>query len=212
MTTRLILASASPRRRELLALLRLPFDVVPSDVDETLPADRMPPETAVWLARSKAEAVMRQAAEDAGSFLVLGADTIVVCETNGGAEIRNKPADPAEAGEMLRQLSGRTHTVLTGLCLAARTAAQAQTTLAEVVATQVTFRPLTEEMIAAYLATGEPFDKAGGYGIQGYASTFVTQIVGDYFNVVGLPVQTVARMLERAGIAWWRGADALKED
>jgi septum formation protein len=209
MANRLILASASPRRRELLALLGVPFEVATSGVDEDWTTGRDPVEFAVHLAREKALDVWRRDTS-AGRRFVLGADTVVVIDIGGGPEPLNKPEGRDDAIRMLRLLSGATHTVYTGLALVTSVSGDLGYEVTEaVVGTAVTFRELTDEMIHAYVATGEPYDKAGGYGIQGHASPFVERIEGDYFNVVGLPVHTVARMLEGEGIEWWKGRSAL---
>jgi septum formation protein len=210
MPKRLILASSSPRRRELLALLRLPFEVIVSDVDEDL-RDLSPRFLATHLAQEKAMSVVWRLTE--GDCLVLGADTVVSFDDADPPRSLAKPRSAEEAEGILKLLSGRTHTVFTGLSLIERrddgNYYPTRRKVMRVVETQVTFRHLTDEMIEAYIATGEPFDKAGGYGIQGYASTFVEAISGDYFNIVGLPVATVAKMLEEIGIEWWRGPEAL---
>lgn len=183
---RLILASNSPRRRELLQNAGFQFDVRPSGIEET----RLPGESAEdfarRLARDKALDVARQS--EAGSF-VLGADTVVA--VNG--EILEKPADAADAARMLRTLSGRAHRVMTGVCLVRAP----ETILAWThETTLVTFRNLTADEIDSYVASGEPFDKAGGYAIQGLASRFIPRIEGCYFNVVGLPIPRVYDMLK----------------
>jgi septum formation protein len=220
MSKRLILASASPRRRELLALLGLPFEVVPGDIDEIGPFDLTPRRLAEQLALEKARQVSDRLFGgdwrwvDRENPIVIGADTLVVSERTDPPAILGKPADADEARRMLNLLSGSTHDVYTGLAVVwqywpdeADGFDMVERT--EVVDTQVQFRELTPAMIDAYIATGEPFDKAGAYGIQGHAAAFVEAIYGDYFNVVGLPVQTVGRMLERIGIEWWRGEKAL---
>ena len=178
----LILASASPRRRELLQTAGIAFTVRVSEAEEHIESGTAPQEAVMQLARQKAEAV----AEAYPQELVLGADTVVVYD---GA-ILGKPADEADAVQMLQMLSGKTHTVYTGVCLA-------QNGLAETFfeQTDVTFYPLTQEEIEQYVATGEPMDKAGAYGIQGRGCTLVQSICGDYFNVVGLPVAAVCRRL-----------------
>jgi len=182
----LILASASPRRAELLRQIGIPFRQVVSGVDEDLhdPAD--PDEHVRELSRRKAEDV----AGRLGSGIVLGADTVVVLDEH----ILGKPADAREAGEMLAMLSGRTHKVYTGLALidAAR-----KTTVSHVEVTEVTFRELSDDEIADYVATGEPMDKAGAYGIQGKGSLLVSGIKGCYFNVVGLPLAGLLGALQR---------------
>ena len=184
----LILASGSPRRRELLERIGLRFTVQAADVDERLLPGLSAGEQVMRLSRRKAEAVAAGQPQEA---VILSADTVVVLD---GA-ILGKPADAAEAKEMLSALSGRSHLVLTGVTV--RRGENEQTHCEE---TEVRFRPLSETEIDAYIATGEPMDKAGAYGIQGYASVFVEKIVGDYFNVVGLPLCASAQMLRRAGI------------
>jgi septum formation protein len=185
MTSPLILASGSPRRRELLAQAGYQFDVQISSVVES----RQPEEDAIRfvtrLAREKAEDVF--ARSSAGS-LVLGADTVVVCD----GEIMGKPADAADAQRMLLRLSGRTHQVVTGVAVVWGTGR------AEVAAelTQVTMRTISPEEVAAYVSTGEPKDKAGAYAIQGYAGRWIPRINGCYFNVVGLPLALVTSLLE----------------
>ncbi len=181
----LVLASTSPRRRELLGLLGLPFEVIGSRYDESQlsPAGLSPDSYVTQLARGKASEV---AGRVAPNTLVLGADTTVVLD---GAFL-NKPADAADACRMLRRLSGRTHAVYTGLCLI-----HDQTVLSNFAVTEVTFSSLTDAVISAYVATGEPLDKAGAYGIQGTALSFIPSIHGDYFNVIGLPLEYSRRML-----------------
>lgn len=198
MTPRLILASTSPRRRELLGLLGLPFEVVASRYDEaSLPPDGLtPPEYVTRLARGKASEV---AARTGGDALVIGADTTVILD----GQTLNKPADAGDARRMLRLLSGRTHQVYTGLCLVpveGGVVGKAQTDHA---ITDVTFDTLTDEIIAAYVAGGEPLDKAGAYGIQGKALSFIPGIQGDYFNVVGMPLFLLGKMLDKFGISIW---------
>lgn len=188
----LILASASPRRQQLLALLGVPFRVKPADIDETPPDGHTPEEVALSLARQKAMAVIGEV-QDA---LVLGADTIVVCD---GA-ILGKPGDAEDALRMLRCLNGREHLVVTGVALLEVAQGEVVREQGEVVRTRVWFRNVTEEHLRRYVATGEPMDKAGAYGAQGYGSTLIERIDGCYFNVVGLPVSRVCAMLEAWGI------------
>ena len=183
---RLILASASPRRRELLKNAGVDFEVRPSAVVESVGAGESPEDFARRAAREKALDVA--AAVPAGA-LVLGADTVVVM----GNEILGKPTGSEDAARMLQKLSGSTHRVITGVCLVR---APASIEAEEHETTLVTFRRLDEKEIQDYLATGEPFDKAGAYGIQGFASRFVTRIEGCYFNVVGLPVARVVELLK----------------
>ncbi len=180
---RILLASASPRRAELLTAAGLAFDVLPADVDET-PLPRETPEACcLRLARTKAEAV----ASAAGGRVVVAADTIVVVD----GEILGKPVDQSDARRMLGLLSGRRHEVLTAVAVIAPGAPVA----AAVERTAVEFSSLTVGEIGWYLESGEPRDKAGAYAIQGLASRFVTRIEGSYSNVVGLPVSTVYRLL-----------------
>ncbi|HEV2136532.1 MAG TPA: Maf family protein [Terracidiphilus sp.] len=186
----LILASASPRRRELLAQAGYRFEVRPAHIPEDPRPGEEPITYVVRLAREKAEAVYRElAARDctAGGLAVLGADTTVVVD----GEILAKPEDEADAARMLRRLSGRTHRVITGVALAT---AEGTEVAAEV--TAVRFVALAEKEIAAYVATGEPMDKAGAYAIQGGAAKWIPRIEGCYFNVVGLPLALVTAMLE----------------
>lgn len=189
----LVLASASPRRRELLAQAGYTFDVRPAHVPEDPRPDEEPIAYVVRLAREKAEAVYRDLAgrgegsASGGELVVLGADTTVVVD----GEILGKPQDAADAARMLRMLSGKTHRVITGVALA--TAAGTEVA-AE--ATAVRFVTVTEKEIAAYVATGEPMDKAGAYAIQGRAARWIPRIEGCYFNVVGLPLALVTAMLE----------------
>lgn len=170
----LILASASPRRQELLKLFGIPFTVRVADIDETMDPALPPFDEVGRVSRAKALAIPR--AED---DIVIAADTIVVCE----GRVLGKPRDEEHAKEMLRLLSGRDHQVMTGCTLLRGQRAE---TFTEV--TDLHFRPLTENEIARYVASGEPMDKAGSYGIQGGAALFCTHMVGDYYNVMGLPV------------------------
>ena len=186
---RVILASQSPRRRELLALAGIAHEVQPADIDETPWADETPEPHAERLARGKATVI----AEREPDALVIAADTIVVIDD----AILGKPADAAGARAMLRQLSGRTHEVCTAVAVA-RGAEMAS----EVVRVQVRFRALDDETIARYVETGEPMDKAGAYGIQGYGATIVEHIEGDYFAVMGLSLVTVVRLADRLGVRY----------
>ncbi len=189
MSPRLILASASPRRRELLTLIGVAHEVRPADVDETAYPDEAPAVHAERLARAKA-ATLAAAQPDA---LVVGADTIVVIDDR----ILGKPRGADEAHAMLRRLSGRTHTVYTAVA-----AARGDRIESEVEHVAVTFRPLADAEIAAYIATGEPMDKAGAYGIQGYGATIVERIDGDYFAVMGLALGTVVELMARVGVRY----------
>ena len=184
--TRLILASASPRRRELLAQAGLSFAVVPAHIDESRRASESPTAYVERLAIEKANAV-HSLHPDA---LVLGADTTV--EINGHA--LEKPVDRTDAKRMLRALSGRTHHVHTGLALLSPHASRTH-----LETTSVTFREIDEAGLEHYLASTEPYDKAGAYGIQGYAARWIPRIEGDYFNVVGLPLAATVRLLRELG-------------
>ena len=198
----LILASASPRRAELLARFGVAFVVRPADVDETPRAGEGPERLVARLAEAKAAAGLHAArAEigaargDHGGAVVLAADTVVVIDD----EILGKPVDGADAAAMLRHLSGRTHEVVTGVAVAATSTAE-DAVLTDVVRTEVTFVELSEADIDWYVATGEPLDKAGAYGIQGLGGLFVAEIRGSYDNVVGLPLARTRAMLALAGI------------
>jgi septum formation protein len=183
---RLILASASPRRRDLLRNAGIDFEVQPSQIVEEIQPGELPEEFARRAARDKA---MQIAASAPSGVLVLGADTVVVVD----GQTLGKPSDPQDATRMLRLLSGRTHQVHTGICLVRAPdsveALKHETTL-------VTFRELDEEEIRQYVESGEPWDKAGGYAIQGLASKFVKGISGCYSNVVGLPVALLYEVLK----------------
>jgi len=183
---RLILASRSPRRRELLRQAGLEFEVRPSSVEE-VPAPGETPEA--FARRAAHDKALVVAASQAPDVLVLGADTVVVANH----EILGKPVGPEDATRMLRLLSGVTHRVITGVCLV-RAPNHVEALTHE--STFVTFRPLDEDEIQSCLASGEPFDKAGAYGIQGLASKFVTRVEGCYFNVVGLPLALVYEILK----------------
>lgn len=189
----LILASASPRREELLRQLGLPFTVVPSELPEELPPGP-PGESVRALALAKARAV----AGRLGSGVVLGADTVVVL---GGA-IFGKPADPKDARRMLRELRGQTHEVVTGVGLVE---APARREASAVVVTRVRMGRYADDEIDAYLATGEPYDKAGAYAVQGAGSRLVAHVDGCYTNVVGLPLSTTRRLLAEWGLLEARG-------
>ena len=182
---RLVLASASPRRRELLTQAGFTFEVRAAHDNEDPRPDEDPIAYVVRLAREKAEAVYAELHDP--EILVLGADTTVTLDRH----ILAKPEDPADACRMLRMLSGRTHRVITGVAIAFASGTEVA---AEV--TGVQFLTVTEDEIAAYVATGEPMDKAGAYGIQGSAAKWIPRIEGCYFNVVGLPLALVSTMLK----------------
>jgi septum formation protein len=191
----LILASASPRRARLLRQVGIPFRAVPAAVDESAGRpDPDPAELVVRLALAKA----RWVAARLGEGLVLGADTVVAHR----GEILVKPRGPAEAREMLLRLSGGAHSVFTGLALVDAATGRCETGCAE---TRVWMRALETELIDAYVATDEPVDKAGAYGIQGKAAFFVEKIEGCYSNVVGLPLSQLYLLLARMGLKPWSG-------
>ena len=178
----LVLASGSPRRKELLATAGFEFEVRPVDVDETPLPGESPADYVERLAEAKARAAWRE------GEITLGADTTVFV-----GEILGKPIDAADATAMLHKLAGRTHEVLTGFCLFNGTVARPGVDLSH-----VSFLPLSEAEITEYVASGEPMDKAGAYGIQGLASKFIYRVKGCYFNVVGLPVSRIHGFLRSA--------------
>ena len=183
----LVLASSSPRRRELLGALGLPFTVRPSDVDETLRAGEDPAAYVLRLALEKAAAGARS------GELVLGADTTVVLD----GDVLGKPLDAADARSMLGRIAGREHVVFTGVALHDGTSGRQ---VSAVDTTRVRMAPLTEAQITWYVATGEPMDKAGAYGIQGKGALFVDAVFGNYGNVVGLPLPMVRRLMAEIGL------------
>jgi septum formation protein len=190
---RLVLASASPRRRALLARLGVAFAVVPSDVDETLPPDLPPDHGATELARRKARAVAARLGGTGVPAVVLAADTLVVLD----GQPFGKPASRTDARRMLRALRGRTHEVVTGLAVV-ETATGHETV--EMVVSRVHMREFGDAELEAYLLSGEPDDKAGAYAVQGVGGRLVARVEGCYTNVVGLPVRTTARLLRLAGL------------
>ena len=189
MTVRVILASQSPRRRELLTLIGVAHEVRPADIDESHFPGELPVPHAERLARGKAHAI---AAHETGA-VVIAADTIVVVD----GDILGKPRDADDAKRMLRRLSGRTHTVYTAIAVA-----RGEATESAVEGVEVTFRALTDAEIADYVATGEPMDKAGAYGIQGYGATIVERVDGDYFSVMGLGLRRLVELLRRVGLTY----------
>jgi septum formation protein len=196
-----VLASASPRRREILGTLGLRFDVEVSAIDEATVPDETAADYVLRIARDKARTVASRLAErdDADARAVLAADTTVVVD----GEILGKPEDDADARRMLRALSGRAHEVLTAIVVVTRERGETLVR-GRVVRTEVVFRALEEAAIDAYLASGEHRDKAGAYGIQGLAMGFVTDLRGSYTNVVGLPAaETVDLLVESGAIVHW---------
>jgi len=188
---RVLLASASPRRRDLLNLVGIEHEVRPANIDETYRPGERPSEHAERLAREKAAAI------EAPDAVTIGSDTIVVVD----GQVLGKPRDREHAAEMLHLLSGRSHVVMTGI--AARWLGVIASGVEEV---GVTFRPVSEEEIERYIDTGEPMDKAGAYGIQGFGATIVDRVDGDYFAVMGLPLNRLVRLLRRLGLRYDFGA------
>ena len=179
---KIILASQSPRRKELMGFFNKPFTVRVADIDETMDPNEDPRREVARVSRCKAEAVSRQPGE-----VVIAADTIVVCD----GVVLGKPRSKEEAINMLSMLSGRTHEVMTGLTVLGDSICKCGTEVTEVV-----FRELTPREIFQYVESGEPMDKAGAYGIQGGAALFVEAVMGDYYNVVGLPVCRLGQILK----------------
>ncbi|MDE6745604.1 MAG: Maf family protein [Oscillospiraceae bacterium] len=177
-----ILASASPRRKELLGYIVPCFEIIPADVDETLPEEIPAEKSAEFLAVKKAEHISAQYPKS----IVIGSDTVVVID----GEILGKPADEADAYRMLKKLSGKVHTVVTGVCIS-----QGEKKKSFSEATRVEFYPLSEEEIRDYISTGDPMDKAGAYGIQGEGCVLIKGIEGDFFTVMGLPAARLKREL-----------------
>jgi septum formation protein len=186
---RVILASASPRRRDLLTMIGIAHEVIPANVDETYRAGEVPREHAERLAREKASVL---AARDPEA-VIIAADTIVVVD----GDVLGKPRDADEAARMLRRLAGRAHTVFTAVAVA-----RGAKMLSGVEEVGVTFRPLDDATIRSYVATREPMDKAGAYGIQGYGAAIVERIDGDYFAVMGLAIGRMLALLRELGVRY----------
>ena len=184
---RFILASASPRRKEILENAGFDFEIIVSDVDENITEDLSPSETVEELAKRKALAVW----EENKDAVVFGCDTVVAVD----GRILGKPRDDDEAFEMIKMLSGKAHTVSTGVCICSEDKISVFSNT-----TNVEFYPLSDETIRSYVATGESRDKAGAYGIQGYGSVLIKEIKGDYFSVMGLPVSESSRVLADFGV------------
>lgn len=182
----MILASSSPRRKELLGFITKDFDVLSPDVDEDI-AETNPAKLVMALSKKKADAALERAGEKA---VVIGADTVVVLDRH----ILGKPEDEADAARMLRMLSGRKHYVYTGFTVINGYTGKTRT---DVVKTAVLFNVLSDEEIAGYIKTREPMDKAGAYGIQGYGSKFISAVNGDYFCVMGFPVSSIYEALKK---------------
>ena len=189
MTLRVILASQSPRRRELLALVGIDHEVLPADINEDVRAGEQAVPYTERLAREKAAAIAAKHPE----AYVIAADTTVVVD----GDILGKPVDQADARAMVKRLSGRSHTVCTGIAVAH--GGRIESAVEQV---EVTFRALSDAEIAAYVETGEPMDKAGAYGIQGWGATIVERVDGDYFSVMGLGVRRLVELFERHGVRY----------
>jgi septum formation protein len=189
MTLRIILASQSPRRRELLALIGVAHEVMPADINEDVRAGEEAVAYTERLAREKASVIAAKHPE----AYVIAADTTVVVD----GDILGKPADVADAKAMIRRLSGRAHTVCTGIAVA-----HGDRTVSAVEQVGVTFRELSDVEIAAYVATGEPMDNAGAYGIQGWGATIVERVDGDYFSVMGLGLRRLVALFELLGVCY----------
>lgn len=190
---RVILASGSPRRHDLLEMIGIAHEVIPADIDEARLDGEHPLAHVERLAREKGATIAARFPDS----IVISADTVVV----ESGELLGKPRDPAEASAMLRRLSGRTHVVYTAVAVT-----RADRTLSAVEEVSVTFLPLSERTVASYVATGEPMDKAGAYGIQGYGATLVERIDGDFFAVMGLPISRLVRLLREMGVEYGFGA------
>ena len=190
--SKLILASKSPRRQELMQKLRVPFLAEPAVGEEIIPQGTAAEDTAQVLSFQKAKEVFsRHAGED---VTVIGSDTVVILD----GKIFGKPHSKEEAKEMLRSLSGRTHEVRTGVTILSKDFSESFTSV-----TEVTFYPLSEQQIASYVRSGEPMDKAGAYGIQGLGALLVRKIHGDYYTVVGFPIAEIAAILAKNGVISW---------
>ncbi len=185
---KIVLASKSPRRKELLGLLDLDFEIITADIDETMDSSLPVTDEVARLSYEKAAAIKSQVLDDT---IIISADTVV--ELDG--KVMGKPKDKTDAFNMLKSLSGNTHNVLSGV-----TVMQGDKRITKTITTAVTFRDISDKEIKTYIETNEPMDKAGAYGIQGRGSKFVSGIVGDYFNVVGLPVCELSLMLKNFDI------------
>jgi len=196
---RVVLASASPRRRDLLNLVGIAHEVRPANIDETMRPREAPRRHAERLAREKASAVATRDSD----LITIGADTVVVINR----KVLGKPADADDAARMLRMLSGREHTVITAVAVSR--GRKLRSAIEEV---RVKFRQLRDDEIGAYIATGEPMDKAGAYGIQGYGATIVEGIEGDYFAVMGLPLVRLVGLMRDVGVRYRFGDLATSPD
>lgn len=196
---RVVLASASPRRRDLLNLIGIAHEVRPANIDETMRPREAPRRYAERLAREKASAIATRDPD----LITIGADTVVVVNR----KVLGKPADPSDAARMLRMLSGREHTVITAVAVSR--GKKLRSAIEEV---RVKFRRLRDDEIDEYIAMGEPMDKAGAYGIQGYGATIVERIEGDYFAVMGLPLVRLVGLMRDVGVRYQFGNLATSPD
>ena len=196
---RVVLASASPRRRDLLNLIGITHEVRPANIDETMRPREAPRRYAERLAREKASVIATRDPD----LITIGADTVVVINR----KVLGKPADPSDAARMLRMLSGREHTVITAVAVSR--GRKLRSAIEEV---RVKFRRLRDDEIEAYIAMGEPMDKAGAYGIQGYGATIVERIEGDYFAVMGLPLVRLVGLMRDVGVRYQFGKLATSPD
>ncbi len=196
---RVVLASASPRRRDLLNVIGIPHEVRPANIDETMRAREAPRRHAERLAREKASAIATRDPD----LITIAADTVVVISR----KVLGKPVDPEDAARMLRLLSGREHTVITAVAVSR--GRKLRSAIEEV---RVKFRRLRDDEIDSYIATGEPMDKAGAYGIQGYGATIVERIEGDYFAVMGLPLVRLVGLMRDVGVRYRFGELATSAD
>lgn len=195
MEYKLILASASPRRKELLAQIGAECEVVPAAGEERI-GSKVPERVVLELAKQKAKEVAARFSQEPGRLAVLGADTVVAF----GGQILGKPKDKADAARMLKTLSGNTHSVFTGVAVVLLANKQVEEVFSFYEETKVTMYPMSDKQIEAYIGTGEPMDKAGAYAIQGKCAVYIEKIAGDYNNVVGLPVAAIYQKLEKSGI------------
>ncbi len=181
---KIILASKSPRRTELFAKYGIQAESIPAEIDETIPEDiRFPEQIVKYLSEKKALHILKTVNDDS---IVVAADTLVFCDD----KILGKPRDKRQAYEMMKLLSGRSHNVISGLCVVSK-----DKKICDSVKTEVLFRELSDKEITGYISTNDPYDKAGGYGIQSFAGAFVSEIKGDYYNVVGLPLSRLISIL-----------------
>ena len=195
MEYKLILASASPRRKELLAQIGAECEVVPAEGEEHI-GSKVPEQVVLELAKQKAKEVAARFSQEPGRFAVLGADTVVAF----GGQILGKHKDKADAARMLKTLTGNTQSVFTGVAVVLLANKQVEEVFSFYEETKVTMYPMSEKQIEAYIGTGEPMDKAGAYAIQGKCAVYIEKIAGDYNNVVGLPVAAIYQKLEKSGI------------